>query len=798
MNATHIILLPAIISLLNVSSFGAETIAVDPDELHQTIYGFGAGMKRQEAALHDLAEPARTEVLNLMFRDVDTRILRHFLRHDQEETNDNLDPYDLNLSALEFEKWYYEDQFWVLEQAQTIAGDKIDTFYASCNTAPPWMKTNTNEVGGTLETAYYTEFAEFLWGYLYYFQTVKGFPVRALSIFNEPSFEVTHESMNPTAAECADILAAVRPYLDDRFAETPQLIKPLILAPDCLRPTKTVAYLNTILANPAASNAIDVIGSHYYGNDGIEDWNEINGLADGKPVWQTEWSQLSGASDDIDDGLNLARKMHDVLDSGSEAYVAFQWVKKSDDATSGNGLIRIGTDLASYVVPKRYHVFKQFANTIPRGAILIGTTASTPNLAVTSYLSPGGSNVIIQVINDSGTGFPDLEFSCPGMLDGDVRRIRTGANNDAKEIASVTGLADSFTDTVYANTFTTYIVAMDVPPPPVVALVVDFHSAAQVLVESSWDGADRVLDTAIPYYSSANTNYTYTGPDIYNSFDDHPAALLYLRNARGTSIRMNAVDTQSGGADALALFKTASVSFETGADILNATAGYSQQARLATAEIRFVVEDAGSYYISDASTNLPDTYTIHALTANWYAYDPTTLVGMADFAGTAAAPTFQDIGFVGFQWLVRGDINQSGGAEFGVSDFTVTAMAEPAASGFDAFVSTYGLANGPLGDADSDGLLDYGEYVFGGIPTNASDRGTQPVFDAAAGNYVFSLIGDSSVVAYVLTNQDLVNGSWGTNATVSVTATNGALGAYTNNVGTTWTNLFMKLKLKTP
>lgn len=114
----------------------------------QEFYGFGAGMKRQTSNLRDMPEPARTDILNLMFRDVDTRILRTYLRHNHENTNDNSDPAVLNPGALTWGA--YNDDVWVYQQALSIAGSRLDTLYASCNTAPAWMKDNANITGGSL------------------------------------------------------------------------------------------------------------------------------------------------------------------------------------------------------------------------------------------------------------------------------------------------------------------------------------------------------------------------------------------------------------------------------------------------------------------------------------------------------------------------------------------------------------------------------------------------------------------------------------------------------------------------
>lgn len=118
----------------------------------------------------------------------------------------------------------------------------------------------------------------------------------------------------------------------------------------------------------------------------------------------------------------------------------------------------------------------------------------------------------------------------------------------------------------------------------------------------------------------------------------------------------------------------------------------------------------------------------------------------------------------------------------------------PIVEGFDAFTFLYGLSGDPLDDNDSDGLNDWGEYAFGGNPTNGLVDSINPTFDAATGDYLYSLIGDNSLTATVVTTDNLVTGNWVTNGTPQdITSTSGALEVYTNNVGTAGSELFIKL-----
>ncbi|VGO18306.1 Ig-like domain-containing protein [Pontiella sulfatireligans] len=121
----------------------------------------------------------------------------------------------------------------------------------------------------------------------------------------------------------------------------------------------------------------------------------------------------------------------------------------------------------------------------------------------------------------------------------------------------------------------------------------------------------------------------------------------------------------------------------------------------------------------------------------------------------------------------------------------------PANPAWDAFVSSYGLSGVKTNHADGDGLNDWGEYVFGGNPTNPSDTGIKPAFgDSAASNVIFSLVGDNRVTAYVLTTTNLLAGNWETSTTVNVSTTNGVLNSYTNSIDTTPPQLFIQLEAK--
>jgi hypothetical protein len=217
---------------------------------------------------------------------------------------------------------------------------------------------------------------------------------------------------------------------------------------------------------------------------------------------------------------------------------------------------------------------------------------------------------------------------------------------------------------------------------------------------------------------------------------------------------------------------------------------------------RFLIQQSGQFYVSEASP-MTTSFAIGSADValqTWYAFTPfdnakTIDVDMGIIASTATTiTTFDNIDAVGYYVDLDGNGTFLGSQVSYFQAVAEVAEAEPVA-GFAGFVTLYGLTGVPTDDKDGDGLNDYGEYVFGGNPDDGGtgDVGTLPSFDTATGDYSFSLIGDNTVVAHVVTTDDLVDGTWGTNETISVTATDGILSGYTSAVGTAGPQLFIKL-----
>jgi hypothetical protein len=133
-----------------------------------------------------------------------------------------------------------------------------------------------------------------------------------------------------------------------------------------------------------------------------------------------------------------------------------------------------------------------------------------------------------------------------------------------------------------------------------------------------------------------------------------------------------------------------------------------------------------------------------------------------------------------------------------IDNVTLLSNTEPyILSAYEQWAEDWGLSgsNAESGsNPDNDALDNTGEYVFGGNPLDNADVGTLPAFDAASGNYIYTLRNDNALLAHVMIRTNLIHGSWITNASMNVTLNDGGITSYTNNVGP-GTNQQMFIKL---
>ncbi len=262
-------------------------IEVTPTQTFQTIDGFGCALTGGSAQLiHTMSAASRAALLKELFAWNENNIGISYLR------------VSIGASDLDAQVFSYND----LPAGQTdtaMANFSLDPdrthlipvlkeilainpdikILGSPWSAPLWMKTNNNSIGGSLKPQYYAAYAKY---FVKYIQQMKaeGITIDAVTIQNEPLHGGNNPSMVMQAAEQALFIKA---YLGPAFTASNISAKIIIYDHNADRPD----YPLTILADTAARKYVDGSAFHLYGGN-INTLTDVHNAHPDKHLYFTE------------------------------------------------------------------------------------------------------------------------------------------------------------------------------------------------------------------------------------------------------------------------------------------------------------------------------------------------------------------------------------------------------------------------------------------------------------------------------------------------------------------------------
>ncbi|HSR17400.1 MAG TPA: hypothetical protein VLM39_04825, partial [Ignavibacteriaceae bacterium] len=181
----------------------------------------------------------------------------------------------IGLSILRIRVPYDSSKFELEVPAAKLAHSLGAIIIASPWTPPPWMKSNNNIIGGTLNISAYSYYAAHLKSFADY-MSAEGVPLYALSLQNEPDVNVNYESCRWSASQFIKFLI-----------ENASSIGSNIIVPEISDFNHNIS--DAILNDVSASSNVFIIGGHIYGG-GIESYPLA--VNKGKQVWMTEHLDL--------------------------------------------------------------------------------------------------------------------------------------------------------------------------------------------------------------------------------------------------------------------------------------------------------------------------------------------------------------------------------------------------------------------------------------------------------------------------------------------------------------------------
>lgn len=422
--ATGALLVATLLGVAPCDPGATVEVRLDPAVAYQEIDGLG-GSAANEFTLRDIPEPSRTEVMDLVFGDLEPSVVRIKIWPAIEPVNDDDDPDHVNPAGFV----PVEDQLWQLDE---IAARGDPRLIAAPWTPPAWMKTTGRECcGGSLLPEMEPEFAELVSVYLGVLADA-GHPLDWLSIQNEPEAVAPWDSNTYTPAGYARVmeLIAQRLLADGRAVG--------MAAPDMAVPAFVPLFLPDILATPTASTRLEGIAFHlyslsYYDAAGVGPTLATLAAAapPGLPLWMTEFSNTTGVGyGSYDEGIAQAELMHEALVNGASMYVMWNLYRPGGP---GEALVVISTTGApEYTVTPKYWTARQYMKFVKPGAVRVAAESSDADVRASAYRDDARGTLTAVLINRAADE-RWVHFPGPGPR-GPARVVRTAPGEDGVEL----------------------------------------------------------------------------------------------------------------------------------------------------------------------------------------------------------------------------------------------------------------------------------------------------------------------------------------------------------------------------
>ena len=477
-------------SLDEVNAMPGQSVVLNTNERFQKIDGWGGGIKRRTKALAALSATKRAQIEKLAYQDLNINMIRLFIYHTLENNaNDNTDPNSINMDAINWTYYNHNDlsnsfsHFVVntLQQAISLSNVGIDYIIGNSNTAPGWMKKNESHkrasgdesvLLNTLKDGMVDEFIEYILIFLTGMKDKFGIDVTEVSITNEPDFLNTYESMNVTPTELLEIIPSLREKLDQAGFSSVRIVSPESARAvpgsnnnnNLTAINSTASYISTMFQHAPTKSAIDVIGTHtYYDSSHDADWSQLTDVSDQKPIWVTESGNLKSLDMSMTDAANyikwISRGFNGGELTGYMTHLLFEEHKYETPNVAGDkegSSALVLWDQDNIILPKRYHVMKQFINLSGKDYVRIGHANNNSGMYSTSFISPGNDEIVLHVFNDQSEPI-SFALDIPHNLTS-LTQYRTSDTEDFTQSSLTFSNSSRYLETsLPAMSFTSYV-----------------------------------------------------------------------------------------------------------------------------------------------------------------------------------------------------------------------------------------------------------------------------------------------------------------------------------------------------
>lgn len=390
------------------------TIEVDPSTKFQSIDGFGYTLTGGSASLiNALPVAEKDKLLNELFANQENAIRVNYIRISIGGSDLSATPFtyldlpsgqtDETLAKFSIEK-EQADLIPILKKI--IAINPSIKILGSPWTAPTWMKTNNNFIGGSLKPEYYQTYSKYLVKYILAMKA-EGIVIDAITPQNEPLHPGNNPSMYMSAIDQANFIkTALGPVFESSGIKT----KIIIYDHNADKPE----YPITILNEPEARKYVDGSAFHLYAGP-ISALTKVHEAHPDKNVYFTEqW--VGGPSNFAEDLkwhvstliIGATRNWSkNVLEWNLAADANYNPHTDKGGCTSCLGAITISPAVSRNVA---YYVIGHASKFVPAGSVRIASNLPE-NLQNVAFQTPEGKQVLIVCNNNNAETTFNIKYN---------------------------------------------------------------------------------------------------------------------------------------------------------------------------------------------------------------------------------------------------------------------------------------------------------------------------------------------------------------------------------------------------
>jgi glucosylceramidase len=269
---------------------------------------------------------------------------------------------------------------------------------ASPWSAPAWMKTSANLIGGELLPQFESTYADYLVKYLDAYRK-NGIPIFALTLQNEPGFiPLTYPGMDMPAATRARLIAQ---YLGPALAGR----KPETLILDWDHNWDEPEQPLSVLADPAAARYIDGTAWHCYRGTASAQ-SQVHRAFPRKDIYITECSGGDWESSKNGELLWFAR---DLLLAGIRHWArgVVYWNLALDEqhgphfggCDACKGMVTIDSRTGEVSRNDEYYAFAHFSRFVLPGAARVGSSETDEGINNVAFQNASDESVVLVMVN---------------------------------------------------------------------------------------------------------------------------------------------------------------------------------------------------------------------------------------------------------------------------------------------------------------------------------------------------------------------------------------------------------------